>query len=145
LLASDEKKQDNKVVCRMKPNLDFNPQVSMMIDINEIKRSIVDGGSAINVMLESAWDAIGRPTLSPTRFTLKIGNQSKDRPMVTINKVLVNVASIVVHQDFAMLQMPSRGHCYSACLGREWLHATKAIQDWEMVIQNPLLGYKTEA
>lgn len=104
----------------------------MMIDTREIKNAIMDGGSVVNVLLKNTWNAIRKPNLSPTRFTLTMVDQSKVRPMGVILDILVNVVGIIVCQDFTLLWMPLKGQCYSALLGREWLHATKEIQDWEM-------------
>ena len=81
----------------MKPNLDDDPQVSMTIDKHEIKKAIVDGGSAVNVLPESTWNTIGKPNLSPARFTLTKADQSKVQPMGVIISIPVNVAGIRIH------------------------------------------------
>lgn len=74
----------NKTIRGLKPSLDLDPHVTMRIGLNKVKGTIVDGGSAINVILEEMWEKMGKPRVELAHYTLTITNQTQVKSLGTI-------------------------------------------------------------
>eukprot|EP01018_Ginkgo_biloba_P012736 Gb_04591 [translate_table: standard] len=108
---------------------DEDPKVPIRIFNKIIRKTIVDGGSSVNVIPSSTWEQLGKPPMNPTYYSIKLANQSKIRPIGVLQNVPVTVEGITVSQEFAMVEMTT-DTTYATLIGRPWLYDTCAIQDW---------------
>eukprot|EP01018_Ginkgo_biloba_P027195 Gb_37742 [translate_table: standard] len=109
---------------------DEDPKVPMRIFNKIIRKTIVDGGSSVNVIPSSTWEQLGKPPMNPTYHSIKLANQSKIRPIGVLQNVPVTVEGITVLQEFAVVEMTTNT-TYVALIGQPWLYDTYTIQDWE--------------
>eukprot|EP01018_Ginkgo_biloba_P010552 Gb_35496 [translate_table: standard] len=94
-----------------------------------IRKTIIDGGSSVNVITSSTLEQLGKPPMNEAYYSIKLANQSKIRPIGVLQNVLVTVEGITVSQEFAVVEMTTNT-TYAALIGQPWLYDTHAIQDW---------------
>ena len=101
----------------------------VQVDGCPIDKVPVDSGSAVNVMLqETAWK-LGHYTFAPTKFGLRMANQS----YVHTDGVLFNLPTLIGGQMLPVnyIIFHVEGHCpYQILLGRPWLYQADAHVFW---------------
>lgn len=103
--------------------------VEMEIMGYKLTNTIVDGGSAVNVLAEETWKALGKPTLWPTTFHLVGANQHGIKPIGTLMGQKVTIGTQQFFLDFMVISLERKG--YDALLGRGWLIMAKADHNWK--------------
>eukprot|EP01018_Ginkgo_biloba_P003674 Gb_03372 [translate_table: standard] len=107
---------------------DEDSKVPMHIFNKIIRKTIVDGGSSVNVIPSSTWEQLGKPPMNPTYYSIKLANQSKIRPTGVLQNVPETVEGITVSQEFAVVEMTTNT-TYAALMGLPWLYDTRVVQD----------------
>eukprot|EP01018_Ginkgo_biloba_P002153 Gb_15490 [translate_table: standard] len=108
---------------------DEDSKVPMHIFNKIIHKTIIDGGSSVNVIPSSTWEQLGKPPMNLAYYSIKLANQLKIRPIGVLQNVPVMVEGITMSQEFAMVEMTTNT-TYTTLIGRPWLYDTHAIQDW---------------
>ena len=72
-------------------HIDKDPKVPMHLFNRIIPKTIVDGGSSVNVIPISTWEQLGKPTVAPTYYSIKLANQSMIRRIGTLTNILIIV------------------------------------------------------
>ncbi|MCO5547618.1 hypothetical protein L7F22_001069 [Adiantum nelumboides] len=93
-----------------------------------ISNVYVDGGAHICVMSEHVFHCLGLKISTPTPYKAKMANNVKVKCLGIVNGVRVKVCEVEVEVDVYV--MPTKGEGYPIILGRLWLMAMQAKQDW---------------
>ncbi|MCO5572232.1 hypothetical protein L7F22_025984 [Adiantum nelumboides] len=88
----------------------------------------VDGGAQICVMTEQTMHRLGLKVNAPAPCKAKMANNSKVKCLGVINALKIKVCEIEVEVDVYV--MPTKGEGYPIILGRPWLMAMQARQNW---------------
>lgn len=94
-----------------------------------LTNTIVDGGSAVNVLPEETWKTLGRPTLWPPAFHLVGADQHGIKPLGTRMGQKVTIRTQHFFLDFMVISLERKG--YDALLGRGWLVTAKVDHNWK--------------
>ena len=108
---------------------DVVPIVDAHIKGQRVSNVYVDGGAQMCVLNEKVMHRLGLKVDGPSAFKAKMANNATVRCLGVINNVRIKVCGVEVEVD--MYVMPSKGEGYPIILGRPWLIAMKARQDWE--------------
>ena len=93
-----------------------------------ISNIYIDGGAQICVMSEQMMHRLGLEVSRPAPCRAKMANNVKVRCVGIVNAVRVKAFNTEVDVDIFV--MPTKGEGYPIILGRPWLMAMKAKQDW---------------
>ena len=116
---------------------DVVPTIEAHIKGQRISNVYVDGGAQMCVMSEKVMHRLGLEVSGPSAFKAKLANNVKVKCAGVIHDLKVKVCGVEVAIDVYV--MPAKGEGYPLILGRPWLIAMKARQDWEtgMLVLNP--------
>ncbi|MCO5575580.1 hypothetical protein L7F22_029382 [Adiantum nelumboides] len=143
-LAPKVRRQWTKMVstCRVKTkamgfvsgsNLqDITPVLNAYVKGQRVSNVYVDGGAQICVMTEQTMHRLGLKVNAPAPCKAKMANNSKVKCLGVINALKIKVCEIEVEVDIYV--MPTKGEGYPIILGRPWLMAMQARQDWGTVM-----------
>ena len=100
-------------------------------------RSYVDAGAQVCVMSEKTMHHLGLEVHGKLEFKAKIANNVSVKCVGVCKAIKVTACGIKVAVD--MYLIPAKGEGYPIILGRPWLIAMNARQDWEKgtLILNP--------
>jgi len=73
---------------------------------------------------------LGLPKFKPTRYNLKMVDQTTTKPMGLIRNMKIYVHGIPYITTFIIPQNNVVDFCYSMLLGRPWLKDAKVAHDW---------------
>ncbi|MCO5604261.1 hypothetical protein L7F22_058425 [Adiantum nelumboides] len=107
---------------------DIVPVVDAYVKGQCISNVYVDGGAQICVMSEHVFHCLGLKISAPTPYKAKMANNVKVKCLGIVNGVRVKVYEVEVEVDVYV--MPTKGEGYPIILGRPWLMAMQARQDW---------------
>ena len=108
---------------------DILPVMDAHIKGQRISNIYIDGGAQICVMNEQMMHRLGLEVSRPAPCRAKMANNVKVRCVGIVNAVRVKAFDTEVDVDIFV--MPTKGEGYPIILGRPWLMAMKAKQDWD--------------
>ena len=117
---------------------DVLPVVKAVIKGQMICKVYVDGGAQFCVMSEKTMHHLGLEVHGKSMFKAKMANNVSVKYVGVYKGIEVIVCGIKVAVD--MYVIPAKGEGYPVILGRPWLIAMNARQDWEKgtLVLNPL-------
>ncbi|MCO5574159.1 hypothetical protein L7F22_027939 [Adiantum nelumboides] len=108
---------------------DIVPVIDAKIKSQWISNVYVDGGVEICVMTKKLMHMLGLEVNEQTFLQAKMANNVQVACVGKVNGMKVSAFGIVVSIDAYVI--PTKGEDYPLILGRPWLMAMKARQDWE--------------
>ena len=113
-------------------DVDFTiPTITVDFQGDQIGGVLLDGGSGVNILPESEFLKLGKVTLDPAPFQVKMADQRRIQPLGILRRQEVSVAGLSFKANFVVLKIPSKCGSYPMLLGRPWFRTTKLKQDWE--------------
>ena len=94
------------------------------------KEALLDGGSGVNILLESVYLELDQAKLEPAPFQLKMADQRRLQPLGILKDQAITVAGLTFRVNFVVLKMQDQEKSYSMLLGRPWFRVAKVSQDW---------------
>ena len=116
-------------VVRSRRIKDIVPLVVSEVNGRVVQKTFVDSGAEICVMSEKLMHRLGLDVHEPAECGAKMANNVVVNCVGKIRNLKVKVCGVQVEVDIYV--MPMRGEGYPLILGRPWLLAIKARQDWE--------------
>ncbi|MCO5599590.1 hypothetical protein L7F22_053696 [Adiantum nelumboides] len=107
---------------------DITAMLDAYVKGQRVSNVYVDGGAQICVMTEQTMHHLGLKVNAPAPCKAKMANNSKVKCLCVINALKIKVCEIDVEVDVYV--MPTKGEGYPIILGRPWLMAMHARQDW---------------
>ena len=108
---------------------DVLPILESYIKGQRIRKVYVDGGAQVCVMSEKMMHRLGLEVQGKSEFKAKMANNVSVKCVGVCRGVKITVCGIKVATD--MYVIPAQGEGYPVILGRPWLIAMNARQDWE--------------
>ena len=108
---------------------DVLPVLEAYIKGQRIRKVYVDGGAQVCVMSKKTMDQLGLEVQGKLEFKAKMANNVSVKCVGVCRRVKIIVCAIKVATD--MYVIPTKGEGYPIILGRPWLIAMNARQDWE--------------
>ena len=112
-----------------KKDEDVLPVLEAYIKGQRINKVYVDGGAQVCVMTEKMMHRLGMEVQGKSEFKAKMANNVSVKCVGVCRGVKITVCGIKVAVD--MYVIPAKGEGYPIILGRPWLIAMNARQDWE--------------
>ena len=115
------------------------PELVVEVDGCTISKVLVDGGSGVNLMLESTAFDLGYTTFEETDQILQMADQSKVVPAGRIFQIPTRIGRVTYLQNFVIIRVGT-GRPFPMLLGRPWLYSTKVLVDWgakEFIVGKP--------
>lgn len=91
----------------------------------KIKNVLLDGGSAVNLMSEKAYQQLGQIKIIPTPFNLLMVDQSSCHPLGYIPSLPMLISGIRYFIDCVVLRERDSSNRQPMLLGRPWLTQAK--------------------
>ncbi|MCO5585721.1 hypothetical protein L7F22_039657 [Adiantum nelumboides] len=107
---------------------DIVPVVDAYVKGQRISNVYEDGGAQICVISEHVFHRLGLKISAPAPYKAKMANNVKVECLKIVNAVRVKVCEVEVEVDVYV--MPTKEEGYPIILGRPWLMAMQARQDW---------------
>ena len=124
------------------------PDLVIEVDGCTIPKVPVDGGSAVNFMLESTAFDLGYTTFEETDQILQMVDRSGVVPAGRLSQIPTRIGQVTYLQNFVIIRVRA-GRPFPMLLGRPWLYSTKVLVDWgskEFIVGKPPMRilWKTE-
>ena len=107
-----------------------SPEIDIQISGCALSYVVVDGGSAVNIMIEATAHQLGFTQLQPTTRTMRLANGARVVPVGS----LTDVPTIIGGKEFLLNYLvlrPDRPSTYPVLIGRPWLYGAKVTTDWD--------------
>ena len=108
---------------------DVLPVIEAYIKGQRVAKVYVDGGAQVCVMSEKMMKHLGLEVSGKSEFKAKMANNVSVKCVGVCKNVKIIVCEVKVAVD--MYVLPAKGEGYPIILGRPWLIAMNARQDWE--------------
>ena len=105
------------------------PIVNAWVKGQRVTNVYVDGGAQMCVMTKNLMHKLRLEVDTPSQSKVKLANSSSIKCVGIIHDLKIKVFDVEVAID--MYVIPARGEGYLVILGRPWLNAMNARQDWE--------------
>ena len=124
------------------------PELVVEVDGCTIPKVLVDGGSGVNLMLESTAFDLGYTTFEETDQILRMADQSRVVPAGRLFQIPTRIGQVTYLQNFVIIRVGT-GRPFPMLLGRPWLYSAKVLVDWgskEFIVGKPpmRIPWKTE-
>ena len=104
------------------------PELVVEVDGCTIPKVPVDGGSRVNLMLESTAFDLGYTTFEETDQILQMAYQSRVVPARRLCQVPTRIGKITYLESFVIIRVGSK-RPFPMLLGRPWLYSAKVLVD----------------
>ena len=115
------------------------PELVVEVDGCTIPKVPVDGGSGVNLMLESTAFDLGYTTFEETDQILRMADQSRVVPAGRLSQVPTRIEKVTHLQNFVIIRVGT-GRPFSMLSERPWLYLAKVLVDWgakEFIVGKP--------
>ncbi|MCO5574670.1 hypothetical protein L7F22_028460 [Adiantum nelumboides] len=119
---------------------DIVPIVDAYVKGQRISNIYVDGGTQICVMSEHVFHRLGLKISAPAPYKAKMANNVKVKCLGIVNGVRVKVCEVEVKVEVYVVTTKGEGD--PIILGRPWLMAMQARQDWGTEMLEMILAHR---
>ena len=115
------------------------PELVVEVDGCTISKVPVDGGSGVNLMLESTAFDLGYTTFKEIDQILQMADQSRVVPAGRLSQISTRIGQVTYFQNFVIIRIGT-GRPFPMLLGRPWLYSPKVLVDWgakEFIVGKP--------
>ena len=124
------------------------PELVVEVDGCTIPKVPVDGGSGVNLMLESTAFDLGYTTFEETDQILRMADHSRVVLAGRLSQIPIRIGQVSYLQNFVIIRVGT-GRPFPILLGRPWLYSVKVLVDWgskEFIVGKPpmRIPWKTE-
>lgn len=115
------------------------PEIAVEIDGCMIQNVPVDGGSGVNLMLETTANDLGYTVFEPTIQVLRMADQSRVVPLGKLTGIPTKIGETTYPLNYVILKIET-GRPFPLLLGRPWLYLAEVRVDWgkkEFTFGNP--------
>ncbi|CAM6086854.1 unnamed protein product [Calypogeia fissa] len=105
------------------------PEVGLMILGCMIPFTPIDGGSGVNVILQTTTEKLGILKLEPTSSTMRMANGARVVPVGTLTTLGTNIGGIDFPLNYLVMR-PVRPSGFPVLIGRPWLYGAGVTTDW---------------
>ena len=115
------------------------PELVVEVDGCTIPKVPVDGGSVVNLMLESTAFDLGYTTFEETDQILRMADQSRVVLAGRLSQIPTRIGQVTYLQNFVIIRVGT-GRPFPMLLGRPWLYSAKVLVDWgakEFIVGKP--------
>ena len=105
------------------------PEISVEIEGCTIQNVPVDGGSGVNLMLESTASDLGYTVFEPTNQTLRMADQSRVVPVGKLSGVPTKISGNTYDMNYLVIRVED-GKPFPLLLGRPWLYLAGVRVNW---------------
>ncbi|KAG0563109.1 hypothetical protein KC19_8G005200, partial [Ceratodon purpureus] len=115
------------------------PEIAVEIDGCMIQNVPVDGGSGVNLMLETTANDLGFTVFEPTIQVLRMADQSRVVPLGKLTGIPTKIGETTYPLNYVILKIET-GRPFPLLLGRPWLYLAEVRVDWgkkEFTFGNP--------
>lgn len=106
------------------------PEITVEIEGCVIHNVPVDGGSGVNLILESTAFDLGYTTFDPTNQVLRMADQSRVVPMGRLSEIPTNISNTTYVLNDVVIRV-CIGKPFPLLLGRPWLYTAGVKVNWE--------------
>ena len=104
------------------------PELVVEVGGCTISKVLVDGGSGVNLMLESTAFNLGYTTFEETDQILQMADQSRVVPAGRLSQIPTRIGQVTYLQNFVVIRVGT-GSPFPMLLGRPWLYSAKVLVD----------------
>ena len=115
------------------------PELVVEVDGCTISKVPVDGGSGVNLMLESTAFDLGYTTFKETDQILRMADQSRVVPAGRLSQIPTRIGQVTYLQNFVIIRVGTE-RPFPMLLGRPWSYSAKVLVDWgskEFIVGKP--------
>ena len=115
------------------------PKLVVEVDGCTIPKVLVDGGSGVNLMLESTAFDLGYTTFEETDQILWMADQSRVVSTERLSQVPTQIRKVTYLQNFVIIRVGT-AKPFPMLLGRPWLYTAKILVNWgakEFIVGKP--------
>ena len=115
------------------------PELVVEVDSCSISKVPVDGGSGVNLMLESTAFDLDYTTFEETDQILRMADQSRVVPIGRLSQIPTRIGQVTYLQNFVIIRVGA-GRPFPTLLERPWLYSAKVLVDWgakEFIVGKP--------
>ena len=105
------------------------PEITVEIDGCVIPRVPVDGGSGVNLLLESTANDLGYTVFETTNQTLRMADQSRVVPVGKLSAVPTKISGLTYPLNYLVIRV-EEGNPFPLLLGRPWLYLAGVKVNW---------------
>ena len=105
------------------------PEISVEIEGCTIRNVPVDGGSGVNLILETTAADLGFTTFEPTNQTLRMADQSRVTPVGRLSGIPTNISGLSYNLNYLVIRV-GEGRPFPLLLGRPWLYLAGVRVNW---------------
>ena len=93
----------------------------------QIRDTMLDLGSDVNILPRKTWEALGRPRLIHSPIQLRMANHYCIVSICRLKDVEVDIAGVKTYTDFEVIDIMGDKDPYPALLGIDWAFEKYAI------------------
>ena len=106
-----------------------SPEVDIQINGCSIPFVTIDGGSGVNLIVESTAHSLGFDKFESTLRTLRLADGARVLPVGILSNIPTLIGGISYPLNYLVLR-PRRPSTFPILIGRPWLYKAKVIEDW---------------
>ena len=125
-IGSKEKDNKDTMVVHASQDRDLVPVLDAVVEKKTVVLAYIDGGAQVCVMTENTMEKLGIRISHPSSVNMRLANHRKVRCAGIIKNVHVMILGIA-----CLVVILAGDQAYPIILGRPWLMAIHAQQDWE--------------
>jgi hypothetical protein len=106
------------------------PKLAMEMNQFAVNFVPVDGGSGVNIMIDTTAEQLGYHTLQPTARTMRLVDGARVLPKGILTHILTLIGGREFYLNFLVMK-PARPSPFPVLLGRPWLYGAGVCADWK--------------
>jgi hypothetical protein len=115
-------------------------EIDVSIMDKVIPKTLIDGGSGINIMPLSTMESLGLKVNGPSPYTVNVADQRPIIPLGQIVNCQMEAGGEIYTLTFHVLRLMTNKAAYPLLLGRDWLRRASASENWSITSSSLTFG-----